>query len=129
MAFTDDGSRRFQMLHSRFWRQYDIIETDLMYLPLQIICPLRINLNFFCFSKCPFRTRQPATGTFFFPSVTEKVARIEASPLGREQITVNRIPRNRTFDRVQELNVRKIQTQVLVSPNFIFRINNRNKNK
>lgn len=44
-----------------------------------VSCP-RTSRNLWRRSSCPFWTRQPATGTFFFPTETWKVARTEASP-------------------------------------------------
>lgn len=50
------------------------------HLPFQITSFLRINLNFIFLSSSPFCTLHPATGILFFPTVTEKMLRTEASP-------------------------------------------------
>lgn len=48
--------------------------------PSQSISRPRLSLNLSFLSSCPFWTLQPATGTFFFPTVTENVASTVASP-------------------------------------------------
>ncbi len=54
------------------------------HLPSQTESRPRISLNLRRRSSWPFWTRQPATGTFFFPTVTSNMARTVASP-GRAQ--------------------------------------------
>lgn len=49
-------------------------------LPSQRMFLPRISLNFIFLSSWPFWTLQPATGSFFFPTVTSNMARTEASP-------------------------------------------------